>query len=333
MREQLIGYLLGALDAPEQEEVEKQLEADPCLREELDRLDTGMEPLRAGKFEYSAPEGLAEQTGYYVQTQVATGVHASVPRGDSAAAPAYSSVDGRWTLADLVVAAGVIGAAAMLFFPAIASSRYHAQRAGCENNLRNLSFALGQYSAINSGFFPFVEPRGEMAFAGVYAPVLVDGGYVSEAQYFLCPASASPEKSNNFRIPTMTQLRVPSSSQLFLIRRTSGGDYGYGFGHLDGNRYRGTQNQKRSFFALMSDAPSDALPGRQSSNHANCGQNILFEDGSVRFCVGCVPTQCDNIFLSDRGFVEYGMHADDAVIGFGCATPVLEYSPANVVDP
>ena len=47
MREDLLGYLLGALNAAEQQRIESRLAADPQLRRELHRLQRCLEPLDA----------------------------------------------------------------------------------------------------------------------------------------------------------------------------------------------------------------------------------------------------------------------------------------------
>ena len=94
----------------------------------------------------------------------------------------------RWP--DLVMAIGIWLAASLLVLPAIHSSRFSAQLAACQDNLRKVSFALNNYSQRHQGFFPLVPPEGRLAVAGIYAPTLLRGGFLTESQTVVCPGSA-----------------------------------------------------------------------------------------------------------------------------------------------
>ena len=62
-REELLGYLLGALDASDQELVEYHLQQFPELESELHELKACMEPLgQLDAFEHASPPGLARRT-------------------------------------------------------------------------------------------------------------------------------------------------------------------------------------------------------------------------------------------------------------------------------
>ena len=324
MREQLLGFLLGALDAPEQHLVEQELNTDARIRGELDRLNAGLAPLRDCQQDYEAPDGLAEQTCDYVADQASCRSSQAAICETVTMAGSVSPLSSRWSLADLVVTASVIGATALLFFPAIATSRFHAEVAGCQYNLRQIGFALSQYSSMSNDYFPYVQPKGDLAFAGVYAPLLMERGHVTESRYFVCPASSLAVKKASFRVPTIQDLRLSPRDKRRLLRRYSSGSYGYHMGHLEHGRHHGTRNQARPYFALMSDAPSLHLEGQRTSNHGGKGQNILFEDCRVQFHVTCLVQGNDHVFVSDRGFVESGRHPDDSVIGFGGTVPVQD---------
>jgi anti-sigma-K factor RskA len=62
MREQLVGYLLDALDASERDEVETALGSSAALRTDLERLSAALAPLAADGEPFSPPPGLAERT-------------------------------------------------------------------------------------------------------------------------------------------------------------------------------------------------------------------------------------------------------------------------------
>ena len=62
MQEQLLGYLLGALDPDEHSEVEEKLSDDPLLRYQLEELRTELAPLEAARGSYEPPLALAART-------------------------------------------------------------------------------------------------------------------------------------------------------------------------------------------------------------------------------------------------------------------------------
>ena len=62
MREHLLGYLLGALEDDEHQQVRRQLERDPKLRHDLERLKTHSEPLLLERDCHEPPAGLAART-------------------------------------------------------------------------------------------------------------------------------------------------------------------------------------------------------------------------------------------------------------------------------
>lgn len=231
---------------------------------------------------------------------------------------------GSWSFADAVVAAGICLAASLLFFPAIAHSRHHAQLTQCQNKLRHLGAALLHYSEHHGERFPCVPTSGNRAAAGIYAPILMDGGWVTESRFFVCPASRMARLHNTVRIPTLDELDRAGGKKLILLQRTMGGSFGYNLGYLVNGNHRAPRNRGRAYFALMADAPSLHLNGHRSANHGGLGQNVLFENGRVQYVVSCCGEECgDRFFHSDRGYVEAGRNPNDAVIGNSAARPML----------
>jgi hypothetical protein len=222
-------------------------------------------------------------------------------------------------LADLGIAAAIIAAAALLVFPAIANSRFSTRILDCQNNLRQIGFGLWQYSEHNDGFFPVVPDRGPLAAAGVYLPILLQGGYIDDGRWGVCPASIEPRVQNI----TLEQVLAANGLERERLHEYMGGDYGYCMGHYRNGYYCGTRNQGRSYFAIMADAPLADLPMRGSLNHGRRGQNVLFENGRVTFLtVTQTAGHNDNFYLNDLGRVSAGRHRDDSVIGFSAAVPV-----------
>ena len=134
MREQLIRYLLGELDADERRDLQSRLQEQPgaagragaaavvfCRSQDEDL------------FAPDAPSGLAARTA----ERVTGGDDASEFAGRQACAgscrmPAIRRPEFLgWSLADLTVAGGVMLAVSMLIFPALRNSRDGTRRSAC----------------------------------------------------------------------------------------------------------------------------------------------------------------------------------------------------------
>lgn len=312
MREELLGYLLGALEPDEHRAIETQLRDCPELRDELETLRATLLPLEASAGTQSPelcepPPGLAERTCQYVRCRL----------GPTVAQFAGSS---QWRLQDMVVAMGIFVAGSLLLFPAVLNSRQHAQLRACQHNLMNLGQALAEYSEHHDGYFPRVPTTGNLAAAGIYAPSLVDRGLIRSASV-ICPASPLA-KEGNFRVPRMSELRSAQGERLRALQARMGGSYGYSLGYVQGGRYHDVRNRQRETFALMSDAP-DAGPSTGSTHHDG-RHNVLFEDGHVR-CVqdAGLAAGGDHIFRNRLGFVGAGIGPDDAVVAPSEGAPVI----------
>lgn len=311
MRDQLIGYLLGSLEPEEHEVVAAHIERDPEMRRCLDLLEASLAPLTADAGLLPAPVGLADRTSRRVLTRsIAT---SQTPR----------TVRAGWSWSDLAVAAGIFLAASLLFFPAVNFSREQSRVAYCQNNLRMVGSALGQYSQVHGGYLPYVPPQG---LAGWYAPTLVHNGYVDNSRVFLCPGSTLATEKE-FIVPRIEDTYGPTAvaSLARVKQRTVGGSYGYTLSHVDGGVYQPLRDLSRSAFPLMSDAPTGDPTNLASLNHAT-GHNVLFEDGHADRLIQPVRLRTtgglDQLFLNDSGAISAGLSADDAVIGASDAVPL-----------
>lgn len=311
MQQNLLGYLVGALEPRERQQVEDALAGDVQLRHQLDLMERSLEPVRADRGHYDPPAGLAVRTCQFVFERAE-----AIPAALSPVMPwERAGSAARWTMSDLAVAAGIFVAASLLFFPAINSSRVHAQLAACQNNLRNLGVALTDFSHRHDGYFPIVPQQGKLSFGGMYAPTLVDQEYVTDPQVFICPADVkfSQQEKSRFHVPTLAQIEAAAGQQLRDVQARMGGSYGFTLGHMDGREYRGTKNLRRENFAVLSDAPHE--DGTKTRNHGGCGQNVWMEDGRVVYLTSCrLDDRDDNLFRNVRGEVGPGLHRDDSVI-------------------
>jgi len=220
VQQELLGYLLGALDQPEREELEARLAADPRLRRQLARVRKSLRPLETDAWDVEPPPGLAARTAAWVAAQAAAcPAGAGGPRrpagaeagtGRTGAPLAAPSAVLSWAPTihwpDVAVAAGILVTATLLIFPAIERSRLQARKVACQNNLREVGRALDEYSQSHDGYFPVVPVQGRLAAAGIYAPTLLSQGYLREARSDLCPGGPVADGAAP-RIPTLVDLQ------------------------------------------------------------------------------------------------------------------------------
>lgn len=316
MREHLLGYLIGALDPSEAEQVERLLEEDPQLEHDLNLVRANLEPLALDSGHCDPPDGLARRTCQFVASR-RVGLCTDESCGRAA----------RWGFQDMLIAAGILTAASMLFFPALNQSRFLAQRRVCQDNLQRIGTALVQYSMVHKNYFPYIPDHGHLASTGLYAPALFHSGFLTDKQRFLCPSCGKLQNSD-FTIPTYRELIAASSEKLQRLRHMMGGSYCFTFGYLSGGRYVGTKNLGRQQFALLSDSPCTMKADfdHNSANHRSRGQNVLFEDGHVDFLTSTRCNRengCDDIFANENGVLGPGLNRDDSVIAPAWIEPVV----------
>ena len=131
------------------------------------------------------------------------------------------------------------------------------------------------------GMFPAIPAKGNMAVAGMYAPTLVDNGFVDDPNVFYCPA-----KSNTIvlKIPHIDDILSLSAEapELQVVQGDMGGDYAYTLGYYENGKLRGVRNQGREFYPVLADEPLEHLSDSVITSHGS-GQNLFFEDGRVAF--------------------------------------------------
>ena len=319
--EQLIGYLLGALDHEERVHLERRLAAEEGLTDRLQAVAEEIRPLQAVAGQHDPPSGLAARTTEFVFGGRSRRADARRPLSPAAEVP--GGWFGRISLADWVVSAALLVAASVLLLPAIRDSRFNSRLQVCQDNLRQLGVAMMQYSEHHGGYLPYIPREGQLATAGIYAPVLSEAGLLPRASTIVCPDSPLAER-RDFRIPTLDEVRRATPVELAVIRPTMGGSYGYSLGHFEGDVYYGTRDLRRPSFAIVADRPDHARPEFRTANHGGHGQNVLFEDGRVGFLISPASLGSgDRFFLNDEGRVGPGKHRNDSVIVSSTAEPVL----------
>lgn len=309
MKEDLIGYLLDALEPDERERVEQYLATHPEAREHVEKLRATLDLLGPDSGHHDPPFGLAHRTCRLLG-----------PSRCDTVEVVGGAAEGGWRMRDVLFAAGTCLAASLILIVAVDSSRRQVQRVKCEHNLQVLYRAMANYSDLHNGYFPFVSADGPAAVrvAGVYAPTLVDSGQITDTNVFYCPADQNAPLG---LMPSKAQLVALSDSdeQLGTLCKTMGGSYGYAFGYVDAdNQYRGRRDEHSPFRVLMADQPSRPAPlarSANSPNHGGHGQNVLYEDGHIQFITD--PRRGDDdIYVNYLGNMAAGIGQDDSVVGY-----------------
>jgi hypothetical protein len=318
MRELLIRYLLGELDASQQRRLEDELRNSPELRRELAHLrscfSAAQESFQASD---EPPCGLARR----VTDSVC---------GDSGFTHSAADVEPPagvlgWSLADLTVAGGVFLAVSMLLFPALRDSRNATRRNVCQNNLQNMHVVLAQYAENHENYFPGIHPQD---YAGMFVLRLIDEGYATPdelAGLLVCPASRladrrrqSPGRPQLVRVQNVHSIAGP---QLARLCREAAGSYAVRIGYFDRNQYHWIRDDRSDRTPLMADEPDFQVAGVGSANHDGYGQNVLYSSGRVVFLQSVTLPDDDHAFLNAFGLPAAGRGPNDVVLVAGDRTP------------
>jgi hypothetical protein len=336
MRELLVSYLLGACNEEERRRVEYALIHDSKLRRQFEHIRRSL--AQDGRDDGPPPSGLAERTVDRVSHLAESeeidphAAHFSsigfVGSAGFAGSADHAAGSGNWTVVDMVVASGVVLAIGMLLVPALRESRSAARLDQCKYQLVQLGRGLTDYSRYNHRYFPVVRPHES---AGMYAVRLVDSGFVDAndiSKLVVCPAADMAEDLERRKIV----IYVPSSAELFSLDGTRryrviqlmGGSYAYRLGFLENGRYRGVRNQYSAQIPVLADAPRITNGEFESDHHGTCGQNVLYQDLSVRYLQGNLLPDGDHLFLNALGLPAAGRFARDCVLARSEAKPAVE---------
>ncbi len=319
IREQLVGYLFGALDDAESLRIEMAL-ADPAigptLRQDLDALRRAVQPLERDRDACPPPPGLAGRTLRFIADQAPTRPAARarpVPRPAVQPERERSSVGPRAWLDRAIMAASAL-AACILVAPLLLESIAAARARRAERNLQRVAGAL-QGFAESHRMYPTPPESGPLSRAGLYAPTLVsEHRLVADDGTVLVPDTELARRGD-FRVPSLDELKAAVGTPRFEeMVRTMGGDYGYTLGHRDASGVlQPNRNQRRTHHPLMADAPDHTA--EKSDNHPEGMHFLLFEDGHVERMTTDGLHRDDHLYRNHEGQVAAGKDAEDAVIG------------------
>lgn len=335
MDENLVGYLLDALEPAEMRQMANYLRDRPQAERRLQLLERAFEPLAADRDNIEPPAGLAVRT----LALVAEHRCRELPRVPEATIRRSSAFTHHswWRRADVLVAASLLFCAALLVPPALTYVRYREQVTVCANSLNVVGKALDAYSDHHDGNFPNVaDPYqerpvaavSEQAAAGMVMPMLVSNGVLNPyALTVLCPGSGG-HLNVGASTMQMAQNLSPEEFDQFVSQLMPAYAYTLGY-EVKGGQVAGI-NRSQGRVPVMSDAPpftagTGPISRENSRNHLGRGQNVLFTDGSVIFLRGRIfkieGSRGDDIYVNLENQIRAGKGPLDFVLGPSGAHP------------
>jgi hypothetical protein len=318
MEENLVGYLLKALDDDTHRQVEACLRESPELRARLELLRRALAPLAVDR---QAPEprpGLVLSTLARVAEYRCRKLPDAPPPPRGQSAPLARSWMRR---ADALVAAlllVVLGGIGLSFVLHLWRDYYG--RTACQENLLRLWMGLQRYCDVHDGNFPKVEEKGPHGVAGIFVPVLGDNGMLGADVSVGCPAQGrQPPHHRSVREMEELYARDPVAFRME-ARRLAGG-YAYTLGYVDASGYHGLRRDLGDHFPIVADR-LDFLTQTNSANHGGRGQNVLYIGGHVAWRTNrFAGINGDDIFVNRDNQLLAGKGREDTVLGPGDASP------------
>lgn len=319
--ENLVGYLLNALDDDSRRGVEVYLRTNPAARHKLARLRELLAPLAADR-DVTPPPGLARAT--LARVRQAVPALPAAPRLSAAQVGAR----GWWRRTDVLAAAACLLISVGLGVTWLVSARQRADIVACQENLHRFHSALTAYSETRpDGAFPQVEAKGPRAAAGVFVPVLADAGVLGEDVSVSCPARGRrPAPLEPGQVRKLEELYKTDRDAYTRAVRDVAGCYAYSLGYRDAAGLHGLRRGAGDLMPILADCPpfhEGAEGGAGNSlSHGGGGQNVLTIGGSVRYCTSRgVGLDGDDIYLNRNQRVLAGLSAADTVLAVSDAVP------------
>ncbi len=319
--EELIAYLLGDATPQQRKRVELGLAEDGDVRARVAELRFVLGQLGSLQSSFQPPADLLETT--MARIDEASRESAAEPVPQLVLASELAQVTdvrvrrGTWDSMALVLCLTVL---LCLFLPTVLRARFESRKAQCAYQLSSLGRGLIDFASLSpQRRFPAVELDGPRSFTGIYAIRLRDLGYVDAPSQLWCPSleACRPIRGQLLSIPSLAELNSFDTPQLELCRNEAGGDFAYPLGVLEEDAIVAPRYEGRTYFPILSDAPTLQNSRDELLAHDGRGLNFFFEDGHVEFIsAGCLENQVrDNPFCNLRQAHEVGLNAQDASLG------------------
>lgn len=291
----LIGRLLKANDSATDAALERRFKADPALIAKSNRLRDALVPLAADKAPIPVPADLDLRTIGFVACHMANAnaedYSSNVVLADdhprrsglptslifsAQSLTSSSSLNRRTWFAGI----GLSVAFMLVLLPAVVAVRRQAQIHACQNNLRGMHQAMVGFTQTHDREFPLMEPD-------------------------------KPQTN------VITQLRaasmVPAAYKPVCNTANKSGGYGFALGYEENGLVSALRNEPE--FNGVPLAADLCGPNNGSFVNHQHGANVLFVDGSVRFCsTPRVGVDADHIYMNWKGEVKLGLGKYDSVV-------------------
>jgi prepilin-type processing-associated H-X9-DG protein len=314
--ENLLGYLLNALDENGQREMEAYVAGSAEARDRLEALRRALEPLSADREEASPPPDL------FYRTLGRVAEHASRRELPRAPAPSPVQINHRppWRRVEFLVAASILIIALGSAASGLAHLRSSSGFAECRNNLRVFFAGLNAYHDEHRQF-PDVKAEAPRDAAGMMVPMLVSAGVLDAGDVNIrCPGNSVGRTCP----VTYEDAKDLSPGEFDKVAPRLMSCYAYSLGYFD---QRGTyhaphlRGSNDADVPLMSDRPPYGNDTGNSPNHGGTGQNVLFQDGHVDYMTVRHRGKDSDIFLNRDRTIGAGRDPQDACLGQSAARP------------
>jgi prepilin-type processing-associated H-X9-DG protein len=224
-----------------------------------------------------------------------------------------------------LVAASLLLLLVPLTWRVLATLHHQRNILACQNNLRMFHEGLVAYSDHQPDHaLPKVEANPPYNIAGIFVPILYQGGYLQPEVSVTCPENGCrhPEPVS---LETLAAEQATQPDQFERDAHRLAGCYAYGLGYRDAlGRHCGLRcdpsQPNNDWIPIMADRPPfeqwDKVLNGNSLNHGGEGQNVLFLGGHVEFFKSRnVGIDGDDIYLNRNQLIEAGLDRFDAVLG------------------